>query len=353
MIDCGSAGGWCGGRGGYLDVPFVTRRGKLSRRLTSLSRVRPIRPGVLIVSVAIIGLWMCPWAFARAKVPERPNRDKIAYTIDRKGPNHIYVSDLAGRHPRLLVKGRDPSWSPDGEWLSYRTGNPDRPGGNPTRIHLIRADGSGSRTLDLHLPGEASGEAGPARWSPDGHWLLFDTLGGIYVVRPNGKDLRKVSEFPGHHLACYDLEPSWSPGGASLVFAVLCDGGNLGIWRVDLGGGGRAQVVGTGHGDPLVAAYQPAWSPDGRRIAFVGVREKAHHRYESALYLVDRDGEGLAKLATDRGYGYGPEWSPDGTEISFWQYGHGMSFIHPNGSGEVHLDRFPGHACCLAWNPNA
>jgi Tol biopolymer transport system component len=313
--------------------------------------VRPIRAAT-VVSLALLAALVSPAAQAGTKAPGKPNRDEIAYTIDRKGPNHIYVSDLAGRHPRLLVKGRDPAWSPDGEWLTYRTGNPDRPGGNPTRIHLIRADGSGSRTLELHLPGEASGEAGPVRWSPDGHWLLFDTLGGIYVVRPNGKDLRKVSEFPGHHLACYDLEPSWSPSGATIVFAVLCDGGNLGIWRVNVDDRGRAQLVGTGHGDPLVAAYQPVWSPGGKRITFVGVRERPHNRYGTSLYLVDRAGGALTKLSTDRGYGYGPEWSPDGTEISFSQYGHGMSVIRPNGKGEMHLDRFPGHACCLAWNPS-
>ncbi|HEY2802437.1 MAG TPA: hypothetical protein VGJ67_00795 [Actinomycetota bacterium] len=311
--------------------------------------MRPIRAATL-VSVALLASLLSPGAQASTNLPRRPNRDEIAFTVDRKGPNHIFLSDLEGHHSTLLVKGRDPAWSPDGQWLSYRTGNPDRPGGNPTQIHLIRADGSGSRTIDLHLPGEASGEAGPARWSPDGHWLLFDTLGGIYVVRPNGKDLRKVSEFPGHHLACYDLEPSWSPSGKAIVFAVLCDGGDLGIWRVNIDGGGRAQVVGTGHGGPFEAAYEPAWSPDGNSLVFVGVRRTRPHHYSEALYTVDPEGDHLTRVTRGRISPFAPEWSPDGTEISFSQYDRGISVIPPDGSGEVHLDGFPGHACCLAWN---
>jgi TolB protein len=313
--------------------------------------VRPIRAATL-VSAALLASLVSPAAQASTNVPGRPNRDEIAFTVDRRGPNHIFLSDLQGRHSTLLVKGRDPAWSPDGQWLSYRTGNPDRPGGNPTRIQLIRADGSDSRTLDLHLPGEASGEAGPVRWSPDGHWLLFDTLGGIYIVRPNGKDLRKVSEFPGHHLACYDLEPSWSPDGSKLVFAVLCDGGDLGLWTVDVNGTGRTRLVATGRGHPLVAASDPVWSPAGRTIAFEGVREKRGHGYAYDLYTVSANGTSFTALRTGRGYPFRPAWSPDGTEIAFSRYGHGVSLIHPNGTGETHLNRLPGSACCLAWNPS-
>jgi Tol biopolymer transport system component len=310
--------------------------------------VRGLR--ALIVAVAA-GVTIAPVAGRAVAVPGRPNHDEVAYVVDGKGPNHIYVSDLRGRHPSLLVKGRDPAWSPDGQWISYRTGNPQHPGGNPTRIHLIHPDGSGGKLLDLHVIGEASGEAGPAQWSPDGHWLLFDTLGGTYVVRPNGMDLGKVSEFPGHHLACYDLEPSWSPSGTAIVFAVLCDGGNLGIWRVNVDGRGRAQLVGTGHGDPFEAAYQPAWSPDGKSIVFVGIRRTRQHHYSNALYTVDQSGSQLSRITHGRSYPFAPEWSPDGTEISFSEYDRGISLIHPNGSGETHLDRIPRHACCLSWNP--
>jgi Tol biopolymer transport system component len=303
----------------------------------------------LIVAVAA-GVTIVPVAGRAVAVPGRPNHDEVTYVVDGKGPNHIYVSDLQGRHPSLLVKGRDPAWSPDGQWISYRTGNPQHPGGNPTRIHLIHPDGSGARLLDLHVIGEASGEAGPAQWSPDGHWLLFDTLGGIYIVRPSGNDLRKVSEYRDH-LACYDLEPSWSPSGRRIVFAILCDGGNLGIWSESIDGAGRTQLVVTGHRTGFVSVYQPAWSPDGRRIVFVGYRETRPHHYSSELYTIHPNGSDLSRVTRGRTYPSSPAWSPGGAEISFSQYGHGISLIQPNGSRETHLDRIPRQACCLSWNP--
>src|SRR5207237_7760630 len=115
---------------------------------------------------------------------------------------------------------------------------------------------------------------------------------GIYGVRPNGNDLRKVSEFHGD-LACYDLEPSWSPSGRRLVFAVICDGGNLGIWPVNLDGTHRTELVGTSEHRGLVSAAAPQWSPDGKTIAFLGVRERSHNHYTYGLFTVRPDGTGL------------------------------------------------------------
>src|SRR5438876_9407961 len=83
-------------------------------------RVRCLRALLVVLSA---GLTPAPAvqtsspAHAATRLPGRPNPDEIAYTIDRAGPNHIFISDLRGRHPSLLVKGRDPAWSPDGQWL--------------------------------------------------------------------------------------------------------------------------------------------------------------------------------------------------------------------------------------------
>jgi Tol biopolymer transport system component len=110
--------------------------------------------------------------------------------------------------------------------------------------------------------------------------------------------------------------------------------------------------VATGRGHPLVAASDPVWSPAGRTIAFEGVREKRGHGYAYDLYTVSANGTSFTALRTGRGYPFRPAWSPDGTEIAFSRYGHGVSLIHPNGTGETHLNRLPGSACCLAWNPS-
>jgi len=46
-----------------------------------------MRAGVQLVSIAIVGSLMAPGALAGSRVPGKPNRDEIAYTVDRKGPN--------------------------------------------------------------------------------------------------------------------------------------------------------------------------------------------------------------------------------------------------------------------------
>jgi Tol biopolymer transport system component len=277
------------------------------------------------------------------------DRVRFAYVVDGRGPNHVSFARADGSHHSLFVKGRDPAWAPDGERLTFRTGNPQHPGGNPTRINVIGVDGSRRHFVRLRRNGEASGEAGPAAWSPDGRWIAFDTLAGIYVMRPNGKRMHRVSAFPGHHLACYDLEPSWRPNGNQLVFAVLCDGGDLGLWSVRLDGSHRAELLGTG--GRFVDTYQPAWSPDGRRIAFVGVRGRPRHRYRYDIYTVRPDGSRLTRLTHGRTYPYEPAWSPSGRRIAFTEDGKGVFVMDVDGSGVTHLPLASENACCLAWRP--
>jgi Tol biopolymer transport system component len=304
-------------------------------------------------SIALIGSLLLTASAAAGTSPSgeaKASRTMVAYELSGKGPDHIYTSALDGSHRTLLVKGRDPAWSPDGNRLTYRTGNPQRGGGIPTKVHVIRADGTHARVFEpKRVYGEASGEAGPIVWSPNGRWLAFDTLGGIYVMRPNGNDLRLVTKYPGHDLACYDLEPSWSPDGKNLVFAVLCDGGNLGLWTVGIDGKHRTELLPTK--GPFVAAYQPTWSPDGNRIAFVGVRKKRHKGYGYDLYTIHRDGGGLTKLTTGSTYPSAPAWSPDGRRLSFTVYGRGIFVMRRDGSGFRQLGWTPKDACCLAWDP--
>ena len=59
-----------------------------------------------------------------------------------------------------------------------------------------------------------------------------------------------------------------------------------------------------------VGAFSPAWSPDGRRIAFQTV-------IRSEIYVVGVDGTGLRRLTSNRARDSGPAWSPDGRRIAF------------------------------------
>jgi dipeptidyl aminopeptidase/acylaminoacyl peptidase len=68
---------------------------------------------------------------------------------------------------------------------------------------------------------------------------------------------------------------------------------------------------------PLVTGLQPAWSPDGSRIAYV-----ASVNGISQLFVMNADGSGATQLThtpdPDDGGGSGvPKWSPDGTKLAF------------------------------------
>ena len=251
-----------------------------------------------------------------------------------------------------IVEGRDPSWSPDGSRVAFRRGG--QRGGGQTTIYI--ADGGGYHVTTIEpdtLLGEASGEAGPPVWSPDGSQIAFDTLGGIYVVNPDGSKLRQVSEYEGES-ACYDLQPSWSPDGTKLAFAVLCDGGNEGIWTVNLDGSERAPLLGP-EGD-LRALSQPVFSPDGMRIAFSGathVGPRPWH-FQDDIWVMGADGSGAHPVTDSSGSYHDPAWSPDGTRIAYTDWTTDRVFImDSDGSNPQAVTESGVRGCCPAWRPIA
>jgi hypothetical protein len=103
--------------------------------------------------------------------------------------------------------------SPDNQFYIYAA--------NPTgdaKLMIVRADGSGQTILDA--PDKALPLATQPRWSPDGQWIVFANIaisqpggGTIYVVKADGTDLRRVTQYTGYYDAL-----AWSPDGSRLYF---------------------------------------------------------------------------------------------------------------------------------------
>ena len=112
---------------------------------------------------------------------------------------------------------------------------------------------------------------------------------------------------PARRVAVRD--PSWSPGGRRLVFTVVRDpvlDRGMHVFVANADGSEEHRLTGAGAG---VDEYTPAWSPDGRAIAFA----RSGRGVAAAVWLVRPDGRSLRRLTS----GWSPAWSPDGMRVVF------------------------------------
>jgi TolB protein len=102
------------------------------------------------------------------------------------GCPNVFVTRLGGTPRRLTYRGGlSPSWSPHGTKLAFVRTVRRGVDKDPRDVYLVRRDGSGLRRLTRR------GGHSPA-WSPDGRWIAFIRDGDIYVVRTNGRRLRRL-----------------------------------------------------------------------------------------------------------------------------------------------------------------
>ncbi len=136
---------------------------------------------------------------------------------------------------------------------------------------------------------------------------------GLFVTNPDGTGLTKLPSVPG------DTDPAWSPDGSKIAFVRFREGG-AGIWVMNADGTGARRIT---DGGPDVDGTDlgPAWSPDGSRIAFAREGRPAKAATGNAdIYVVNADGTDVVRLTDDPMMEYAPSWSPDGSKIAFAAY---------------------------------
>jgi Tol biopolymer transport system component len=135
-------------------------------------------------------------AFFRTKAAFGPQGAGALFTVDVDGSNLRRITPWGGAF-------MDQSWSPDGQWIIYQ-----RPYGVLTMVH---PDGSGPHDVPLTLP-PGSGAQNPSG-SPDGAWIVFslahDGTANIYIVRPDGTSLTRVTTAP----SVDEQHPVWTSAG--------------------------------------------------------------------------------------------------------------------------------------------
>jgi len=265
---------------------------------------------------------MCatPWAMAADDVP-------IAPVVDA--------------YPHSSIDGRI-------VFQSDRSGTP--------QIHVVASDGSGLRQLTTDPRGCRT-----PKWSPDGRRIVYtvgtDMTSDIWVMDADGAHQHALVATPGD-----DSHPQWSPDGAHVIFNTSRPATATGTWDdihiVDADGTHMRRLT-----DCRSTCTYPSLSPDGKRMVFRRIEHRPGRDWaqqpvdtDSDIAIADSDGRNVRPLAPDPAFDGWPAWSPDGRWIAFASgrggaaYASQVYLVHPDGSGLHAVTRGPWSHAQPAWS---
>ncbi len=256
---------------------------------------------------------------------------QVAFTRWQGVTGSVWVIDVDGSNVRQVAdhlrKAKGAEWSPDGRYIvvNYQHEGwvdphsecmPYSPGTYPPygAYDFSVEVGAGGALLCFMMP-------------PDEHWSLHT----IDLTRgDHGEDL---------YGGMYAFRPAWDP---TKAWRIVCEAGN-GLLETSVNGDYKNYLTG------VVEDKAPAFSPDGQYIAFTE-RSNSGSRYD--IYRINSDGSGRVRLTDiplwqtvgpdkiDPPHNLSPAWSPDGRQIAFitdrtgrWE----IWAMAPDGSGQQPL----------------
>lgn len=223
-------------------------------------------------------------------------------------------------------------------------------------IYVIASEGGTPRKIVAAKSGVTNMQ--PAL-SPDGSRIAFSSnLDGpfhIYVIGVDGAGMRRVtgsddSVMQPENVLGDDSEPAWAPDGSRIAFARGFDATGNGVFVQTCAEWSDILVVNVDvNNSPEInltngeTGTDPAWSPDGRRIAFASARTGNFDIYT----MSSGDGSRVVQLTNDEWAEADPSWSPDGAHIAYTaglrqtvggtQCGNMPISGNPTGGGGPHL----------------
>ena len=129
----------------------------------------------------------------------------------------------------------------------------------------------------------------------------------IYVMDGDGGNQRRVTVHPN-----IDEDPAWSPDGKKIAFVSNRNGGHIQIWVIDADGKNTIRLT------DGVSDQNPDWSPDGTKIAYDFLLNPwDNENWKRTIYVIDSDGTNNRQLIKKPKWETYPSWSPDGGKIAF------------------------------------
>ena len=250
----------------------------------------------------------------------------------------------------LLKNVADPRISPDGKWVAYTVSTVDTAKDNRNSdIWMVSWDGK--ETVQLTNSGEA--ESSP-RWSPDGKYLSFvssrngEKLAQLWLMDRRGGEAKKITSLKG------DLDDyAWSPDGKKIVMNIRdqdfsdtaktktrlpyvmdryhfkqdqagwIENRHTHLYLFDISTK-KTDTLTKGNFDET----SPAWSPDGKQLAFASNRSADPDKNENEdIWVMDAViNASIKKLTVWPGADRNPKWSPDGKTIAYTSSSSNLNF---------------------------
>lgn len=262
---------------------------------------------------------------------------KIAFVNKDGTTSRIYMIDFDGSNPTLLTPreylAMSPSWSPDGRLISYIGYR-----GNRTVLCFLDVATQGVREFFL------GGVISSVRFNPQGGFVAVSRSQGngnpeIIAVSAQGAVMNRIVD-GGWNIKA---SPAWSPDGKKMAYVSNETGGPQ-IYVLDVATGSKRRVTFSGNYNT-----SPSWSPKGDWIAYSGMTNGHHH-----IFLVNPDTGQTVQLTSGSSNNEAPTWSPDGRMIAFQSNRSGKSAIWvmlKNGTDARLLTEMPGEQILPAWSP--